>query len=100
MDNEQRSNLNLPQGPPPDNYLVWAILTTILCCLPLGIVSIIKSTQVNEKWRAGDYDGATRASADAKKFAMWSAIAAGIVWVLYLILFMVLGLGGAMFGRG
>ena len=25
----------------PDNYLVWAILTTILCCLPFGVVSIV-----------------------------------------------------------
>lgn len=23
----------------PDNYMVWAILCTILCCTPLGIVS-------------------------------------------------------------
>jgi len=23
-----------------DNYLVWAILSTIFCCLPFGIVSI------------------------------------------------------------
>ena len=31
----------------PDNNLVWAILATVLCCLPFGIVAIIKSTQVD-----------------------------------------------------
>jgi hypothetical protein len=30
----------------PDTNLVWAILCTVLCCLPLGIVSIIKATSV------------------------------------------------------
>ena len=28
-----------PYGQPPANGLVWAILTTVLCCMPLGIVS-------------------------------------------------------------
>ena len=37
----------VPGGAPPDNNLVWAILSTVLCCLPLGIVAIIKSTLVS-----------------------------------------------------
>ena len=31
----------------PENYLVWAILCTVLCCLPIGIVSIVYSTKVS-----------------------------------------------------
>ena len=27
-----------PAGPKPPSYLVWAILTTLFCCLPFGIV--------------------------------------------------------------
>jgi len=77
-------------GTPPPNYLVWAILTTILCCLPLGVVSIVFSTQVNGKWALGDVAGAQDSSAKAKKFAVWSAIAWAIVVVLYLIFFVVL----------
>ena len=38
----------------PDNYLIWAILTTILCCLPLGIVAIVYSSKVDTLWSAGD----------------------------------------------
>ena len=87
MDNQQSSNLNLPPGQAPDNYLVWAILCTIFCCLPLGIVSIVKSSQVNSKWQLGDYDGARAASADAKKFATWGAIAGIVVLVLYILFF-------------
>ena len=32
-----------PSQPKPDSNLVWGILATILCCLPLGIVSIVKA---------------------------------------------------------
>ncbi|MCD8166876.1 MAG: CD225/dispanin family protein, partial [Bacteroides sp.] len=33
----------------PDNYLVWAILSTVLCCLPAGVVSIVYSVKVNNE---------------------------------------------------
>ena len=75
-----------PQGTPPPNYLVWAILTTIFCCLPLGIASIVFSTQVNSKWALGDVGGAQDASGKAKRFAIWAAIAWAVIAVLYGIL--------------
>jgi hypothetical protein len=62
-----------PGGAPPQNYLVWAILATVFCCLPLGIASIVFAAQVNGKWAAGDHAGARDASEKAKKFAIWSA---------------------------
>jgi hypothetical protein len=82
--------------PMPENYLVWAILTTILCCLPLGIVSIISATKVSTLYAQGDYEGANKASADAKKWAMWSAISAGILIFLYIIFIVILGAAGLM----
>ncbi len=45
--------INDPANKPPDNNLVWAILCTVLCCLPLGIVAIIKSTKVNDRLESG-----------------------------------------------
>jgi hypothetical protein len=72
-------------GPPPDNNVVWAILSTILCCPPLGIVAIVKSTQVNSLWTQGEYDAARTSADDAKKFSMWAAIAGIVVGVLWLI---------------
>jgi Interferon-induced transmembrane protein len=74
-----------PQGAPPPNYLVWAILTTVLCnCgFPLGIVSIVFSTQVNSKWAMGDIAGAQKASAKARTFAIWAAIVGVVFAVLY-----------------
>ncbi|MHB1739475.1 MAG: CD225/dispanin family protein [Actinomycetes bacterium] len=74
-----------PYGSPPQNYLVWAILSTVFCCLPLGIVSIVYAAQVNSKWAAGDVAGATDASARAKRFAIIGAAVGLVVLVLYVI---------------
>ncbi|MBB4682568.1 CD225/dispanin family protein [Amycolatopsis jiangsuensis] len=75
-------------GPPPDNHLVWAILSTVFCCLPLGIVSIVKASQVNSLWYQGFPAEAHRAAEEARKWAMWSAISIGILIGLY-VLFLV-----------
>ena len=80
-------------GPPPDNNLVWAILTTVFCCLPLGVVAIIKSTQVSGLWAQGQYDAARKSADDAKKFSMWAAIAGVVVIVLYVIFVVLIGIG-------
>jgi hypothetical protein len=77
--------IDVPQIPPP-NYLVWAILTTIFCCLPFGIVSIVFAAQVNTKWQAGDFDGAMKASKNAKTWAWVSFLATFAFIILYSIL--------------
>jgi hypothetical protein len=64
---------------------VWAILTTIFCCLPVGIVSIVFAAQVNGKYAAGDHQGALDASNKAKQFAIWAAIAGVVAGVIYAI---------------
>ncbi|MDT8914626.1 CD225/dispanin family protein [Amycolatopsis sp. PS_44_ISF1] len=77
-------------GPPPDNNLVWAVLTTVLCCLPLGIVSIVKSGQVNSLWFQGLHAEAHQAAADARKWALWSAITTGGLLALYVVFIVVM----------
>ena len=54
------------------NHLVWAILATIFCCVPTGIVAIVYAAQVNGRLDAGDYEGARRASDSAKTWAIVS----------------------------
>lgn len=77
-------------GVAPDNYLVWSILSTVLCCLPLGIVAIIKSNEVNTKWAMGDYQGAYDSAESAKKFAIWGAAVAGVLIVLYIVFLLIM----------
>lgn len=71
-------------GQPPPNNLVWAILSTLCCCLPLGVVSIVFAAQVNSKWQAGDFAGAQEASDKAKKFAIISAVVGVIGTIIYI----------------
>ncbi|MEV0199432.1 CD225/dispanin family protein [Nonomuraea sp. NPDC050691] len=85
----QPGGYGAPQTP-PDNHLVAAILTTLFCCLPLGIVSIVKSSQVNSKWQVGDYQGAVQASEEAKTWWKRSLIVGIIWWVLVIIGYVVL----------
>ena len=75
-----------PPAQQPSNHLVFAILTTLFCCLPLGIVSIVKASQVNGLWAGGRYAEAQQASDSAKKWAMWSLILGIVVFVIYGIL--------------
>ncbi|MEX1383511.1 CD225/dispanin family protein [Lutibacter sp.] len=81
----------------PKNYLVESILVTIFCCLPFGIAGIVFASQVNSKYASGDYEGAKKASEDAKKWMNWGLIAGIIVVVLYLVFLFALG-GLAMLG--
>lgn len=80
-------------APPPHipNYLVQAILVTIFCCLPFGIVSIVYAAQVNAKLDAGDVPGAMQASNNAKIW-MWFAFGAGLFVVVGYMALEVLGL--------
>jgi hypothetical protein len=72
-----------------ENYLVFAILATVLCCLPAGIPAIVYAAQVNGKLQVGDVAGAQLASKNAK---MWCLISAGLglgVIAIYVMLVMV-----------
>lgn len=74
---------NMP--PKPDNNMVWAILSLVLCCLPLGIVSVIKAGEVDSKYSRGDYEGARRSAESAKSWAIWGAVLSAIAVALYVI---------------
>jgi hypothetical protein len=75
----QTPGVNVP------NYLVFAILATVLCCLPAGIPAIVYAAQVNGKLQAGDIAGAQLASKNAKMWCWISAgagLAVGGIWVI------------------
>jgi hypothetical protein len=86
----------LPPGQPIPTNLVWGILTTLLCCLPFGIVSIVFAAQVSSKQAAGDYTGAMDASKKAKTWAIVSAVTG---FVGFIVAFGV-GALGSIFGAG
>lgn len=69
----------------PSNNLVWAILTTLFCCLPLGVVSIVYAAKVDGLWASGQYDAAREAAGKAKNWALISAGVAIALTVLYIV---------------
>ena len=70
------------QPPCPDTNLVWAILCTALCCVPLGIVAILKAFNVETYYNMGNYEAALQASQDARK---WSFIGIGVSLVFCIL---------------
>ncbi len=77
----------------PSSYLALAIVSTILCCLPLGIISIVYATKVNSLYADGKYIEAQRASKSAKTWGLISVGLALFGWIIYLLIFGVAFLG-------
>jgi Interferon-induced transmembrane protein len=75
-----------PAGQQPNNYLVFSILVTLFCCLPFGIVAIVKSSQVSGLWAQGRYAEAQASADAAKKWVIWSLVAGVVVAIIYGIL--------------
>lgn len=97
MDQYQTTQYSNQGGSPvkPDSNLIWAILSTVLCCLPIGIYAIIRAANVDSLWAAGKYDEAYAASNDAKK---WSIIGAVVGIVCGFIYGVCMGCAAAMGG--
>ena len=81
--------------PMPATYLVWAILATLLCCLPFGIVSIVKASQVSTLYYQGNYAEARAASRAARNWAIASAVSSGAIVLVYVAVFF----GAALIGQ-
>jgi Interferon-induced transmembrane protein/zinc-ribbon domain len=80
----------IPPGATVPNYLVFAILATIFCCLPTGIPAIVYAAQVNGKLQAGDFAGAQAASKNAKMWC-WISFGVGLVVGLFYVLVIAVG---------
>lgn len=68
------------------SHLAGAILTTLFCCLPFGIVSIVYAARVSGYVAAGNFPAAQEASKNAGKWmwiAFWVGVAANALSVLF-----------------
>lgn len=94
---QQYNNIShdTPLPPRPENNLVLAIITTICCCLPLGIVAIIKAARVNGFYMAGQYEMAVASAAEAKKWALIGIAAGILINLATLAFYFVTGIGMA-----
>jgi len=85
----------IPPGATVPNYLAFAILSTIFCCIPAGIPAIVYSSQVNSKLMAGDLAGAQSASSNAKMWC-WISFGLGLATIGVCVLAGVLGILGSL----
>ena len=77
----QQQGYQQPKPPMrPENNMLWGVLCTVFCCLPLGIIAIVFSNKVNSLYDFGDYSGAQEAADNAKKYAVLGAIC-GFVFI-------------------
>lgn len=60
-------------------YMVFSVLSLLLCCLPLGIVSIVFSSKINSQQKNGDFEGARESAKKAKIFLILSLVLGLIV---------------------
>lgn len=67
-------------------YMVFAILTTLCCCLPFGIASIVYASKINSLSASGDYAGAEEAAKKARLFAIIGAVGGIVFSVLSVVL--------------
>ena len=77
-----------PQDTPrrPESHMAAAILVTIFCCMPLGIVAIVKAAGVNSAWAVGDYEKACRDSVGAWQWVKWSILALVVPLGVFILL--------------
>ena len=70
----------------PSSHMVWAILTTLFCCLPVGVYSIVLSSKVDSLYNMGDYAGAQEKSNEARNWILVGSIGGFVVQVIAVVL--------------
>ncbi len=72
-----------PQTPAPFNsHMTMAVVSTVCCCVPLGIVAIIKASQANSFYSAGNLEAANACAEKAQYWAILSMVLGGVAGLL------------------
>lgn len=75
-----------PESVRPSSYLPAAIIAMVMCLIPFGLMSLLRSIKVNTFWDAGRYDEANEYSASAKRWAIAGIIVGGVLFIGTIIL--------------
>lgn len=60
-----------PADPPPNSWLVPAVVTTLLCFPITGVIAVYFAAQVRARWENNDNAGAHRA---ARRARLWTLV--------------------------
>ena len=81
------SGTSQPAMPKPGSNMILAVLTTVCCCLPLGIVRIVYAPKVDGLYFAGDYAGALAAAKSARTWSVIGIVASLVIGIIYLLIY-------------
>ena len=73
---EHKEPQELPKCPPTN--MVWAIISTVFCCTPAGIVAIVFAYLTKKNYNNGDFRRAERMS----EYGAWAVIASIILGLI------------------
>ncbi|XP_072051096.1 interferon-induced transmembrane protein 1-like isoform X2 [Amphiura filiformis] len=74
---------------PSNDHMIYAIIVTMFCCFPCGIVALIRSFDVRRRFMAGDIAGAETAIRESKKWSL-AGLVSGIIWTAIWMLAVIL----------
>lgn len=70
---------------PPKTWLVESILVTLFCCMPFGIMGIVKASNVESAYNSGRIELALQYSNQAKKWVLWGFFTMLGIIALYIL---------------
>jgi len=79
------------EASPTRDYLVFSVLATIFCCLPLGLVGIFYAAQTRGALVQGDEEIAQRCSRKARGWIIASVVLGAIFWLAFAVVLVLLG---------
>ena len=82
-------NMGTQLNDKPRDYLVWSILSTIFCCLPLGIAGIVFSVKTRDANNLGDFNTAIKNHKRTFLFNVLALVTGVIIFLIYLTLSLV-----------
>lgn len=78
----------------PNSNMILAILTTVLCCVPLGVYAITLANSVDTLYYSGEYQKAEMAAQDAKKWSIIGIVIGFVTCIVYILIVLVFGIMG------
>lgn len=80
-----------PSTPTVRTYLSWALVATVLCFLPLGLVALYFGLRVNGAIAGGRRDDAARYSRIARRWLVATVLVGALIYAIVVIVFALLG---------
>lgn len=88
-----------PAAAQAPTYLAGAIIVTVLCCMPPGVVAIVYAAMALSANNAGRYDMAHQYSRNARIWT-WVGFGLGLAWLVPYAIFLIIGIIAAQQANG